>query len=98
MELPGLTLEDFFARRARTLEDLASARGLVDHWWEERRESTATLQQLAELEGLLELRRQLLTDLLHLDDRMLTTLIKLRRGAGDGEGTMPHVPNPGILP
>ena len=98
MELYGLTLEDFFARRARTLGDLASARGLVDQWWEERRESTATLQQLAELEGLLERRRQLLIDLLDLDDRMLTTLIKLRRGGGDVERMIPHVPNPGILP
>jgi len=73
----------FAERRARLMERLDSSRTHVDAWIEAHRNAKATISELAQLEGLLAERRNMLDELVKLDDSLLDHLVVLlgREGA-----------------
>ena len=74
------SLVQFFKRRAKLLAELDAARAEIDAWLAVHFNANADLKDLAFLEGLLGERRDLLTQLLHLDESAIEDLIRLRGG------------------
>ena len=72
-----------FARRRHTLnEDLDESRRVIDQWFE-RQPMPAPISALANLEVLLKARRDLLAELVALDDDFMLHLIRMRAGNQD---------------
>ena len=67
----------FAERRARLMERLDSSRTHVDAWIEAHMATKVTITELAQLEGLLAERRNMLDELLKLDDSLLEHLVVL---------------------
>jgi hypothetical protein len=76
--------KNFVERRARVLRHLDSTRTQFDAWLEAHRAEAASVAHLAQLEGLLAERRNLLDELLKLDDSLLDHLVIL---LGKGEAS-----------
>ena len=77
----------FVQRRARLNEQLDSARDEIDSWIQEHLESDVTVTELGQLEGLLKVRSDHLTELAALDDSFMIHLIELlntQRTRGSG--------------
>ena len=75
-------LHNFFARRERLINELATTGRQLTLWYEARRHSEPTLRELASLEGMLAERRYLLERLVKLDVDMLDHLIEVRADRG----------------
>jgi hypothetical protein len=72
-----------FAQRRKTLnESLDETRRAIDAWFE-RQAMPAPMSALANLEVLLKTRRDLLTELIELDDEFMLHLINIRAHAQD---------------
>ena len=67
----------FTERRARLMDHLDSSRVKVDQWIDTHKSERASITQLAQLEGLLAERRNMLDELLKLDDSLLEHLVVL---------------------
>jgi len=75
----------FIERRARLMEHLDSSRVQFDAWIDAHKGQPASISDLAQFEGLLGERRNLLDELLKLDDSLMDHLVVLLgREAGDG--------------
>jgi hypothetical protein len=76
---------NFLERRARILGHLDTTRVQVDAWIDAHLTAPASITELAQLEGLLAERRNLLDELLKLDDSLLDHLVVLLgNGRKDG--------------
>jgi hypothetical protein len=72
-----------FVRRRKALnDDLDQAKRAIDNWFD-RQPMPAPIAALANLEVLLKTRRDLLDELVHLDDDFMTHLIKIRSESTD---------------
>lgn len=69
----------FVQRRAVLNERLEAARVAIDQWIAEN-DREPSMSQLAHLEGLLKVRRDLLEELIRLDDSFMGHLLRLRQG------------------
>ena len=67
----------FVQRRARLNQQLDEARDRIDQWVGQHESGEASPTDLALLEGLLEARRNLLRQLLALDDQFMEHLLEL---------------------
>ena len=67
----------FVERRQRILGHLDTTRVQVDSWIEAHKSQAASISDLAQLEGLLAERRNMLDELLKLDDSLLDHLVVL---------------------
>ena len=74
-------LVDFFTRRAKLLSQQDAARAQIDAWLATHFNSETELKDLAFLEGLLSERKVLLSQLVDLDDRVITDLVRIRGAA-----------------
>ena len=74
---PSEEFQRFVQRRARLNKQLDDARDRIDVWIAQNETGDASSTQLAYLEGLLEVRRDLLRDLLELDDSFMDYLLGL---------------------
>ena len=76
----------FTERRARLMDQLDSSRVQFDAWIEAHKLQPASISDLAQFEGLLGERRNLLDELLKLDDSLMDHLVVLLgRGSRDGQ-------------
>ena len=76
----------FIERRERVMNQLDSSRVKFDAWIEAHKGQPASITDLAQFEGLLAERRNMLDELLKLDDSLMDHLVVLLgRGAGDGQ-------------
>jgi hypothetical protein len=74
---PSDELRRFVQRRARLNDKLEEAKARIDVWVNEHETGEASSTELAYLEGLLEARRDLLRELLALDDSFMEYLLDL---------------------
>ena len=73
----------FLTRRRQVLDRLRATGKELDGWLEEN-EPDGNVVELAWLEGVLQVRRGLLSELATLDDRVLDLLIEIRAAGGSG--------------
>jgi hypothetical protein len=67
----------FIERRTRIMTRLDSSRVQVDRWLDAHKTMAPSISDLAQLEGLMAERRNLLDELLKLDDSLLDHLVVL---------------------
>ena len=73
--------KNFPKRRQPIIERLTETRKQLDDWLETN-EAMGNIADLAYLEGLLQVRRELLSKLAALDEEMIELLIEVRTSAG----------------
>ncbi len=78
--------ESFVRQRAVLNQSLDESKRTIDTWFE-RQPMPAPLSALANLEVLLKTRRDLLSDLVNLDDSFMLHLIQMRSGQSDSTGS-----------
>jgi hypothetical protein len=67
----------FVQRRQRLNEQLEEARLRIDAWIAEHQDDSPSTSELAYLEGILKARRDLLAELVELDDTFMTHILEL---------------------
>jgi hypothetical protein len=75
----------FAESRQRVVERLIETRDDVDTWLKANLHGNPDITQLAQLEGLLQVRRELLSQITKLDDDMLDYLVERRSKVRDGQ-------------
>ena len=71
----------FADRRRRLNERLEQSAAQIDFWISDHEGRTASLSELASLEGLLQTRREHLAQMLELDESFMNQLLRLREAA-----------------